>query len=429
LKVLDIAFKDLFRSLRSLIGLAFMFVIPLLVTGMFYLMFGKLASDGEFLLPRTTVVVANLDTDAPKLQFSSKNTPGDIKANTLSGLVVEVLLSDDLTDLLEVSIVPDAASARYAVDNQQAMVAVIIPKDFSRQFAELYGQASLEFYQDPTLTIGPDIIKSILNQFMDGLAGIKIAVNIAMDTAESDDYSLVSRVVQSYLSSSITLSEDVRDTLLDSRYPEGVKETSNPLASIVTPIMGGMMIFYAYYTGTATAESILREEEERTLPRLFTTPTPQSAILAGKFLAVFLTVMMQVIVLLIAARLIFRIEWGPVESVALAAAGIVMSASSAGIFINSWLKDRKQGGVVFGGVLTFTGMVGMISIFMMNSPNAAALGSSVSLLVPQGWAVRGLMQAINGQPLAQVIFSTLVQLLWSAFFFAVGVWRFNNRYM
>ncbi len=33
------------------------------------------------------------------------------------------------------------------------------------------------------------------------------------------------------------------------------------------------MIFYAFFTGTSTAQSILKEEEERTLPRLFTTPT------------------------------------------------------------------------------------------------------------------------------------------------------------
>ncbi len=428
MKILDIAIKDLLRSLRSLMGLAFMFVVPMLVTGMFYLMFGNIAGEGEFTLPHTSVVVVNLDTDAPRLQVSSKNTPGDIKANTLSELVVEVLRSEELKDLLDVSIAPDAESARAAVDNQQAMVAVIIPEGFSRQYADLYGEASLEFYQDPTLTIGPGIVKSVLNQFMDGLSGVKIAVNIALDTANSGDFNLVSNVVQEYLSSSTTLSEDVTGTLLDVRLPEGVEETTNPLVGIITPIMGGMMIFYAFYTGASTAESILREEEERTLPRLFTTPTPQAVILAGKFLAVFLTVMMQVVVLLSAARLVFRIEWGAFDAIALATAGIVLSASSTGIFINSWLKDRKQGGVVFGGVLTVSGMVGMISIFAINSPNAAALGNSVSLLVPQGWAVRGLLQAINGEPLSDLSFTALILLLWSTAFFIVGVWRFNRRY-
>ena len=152
------------------------------------------------------------------------------------------------------------------------------------------------------------------------------------------------------------------------------EESQNLLLSIIGPIMGGMMVFYAFFTGTSTAQSILKEEEERTLPRLFTTPTPQATILTGKLLSVFMTVCTQVIVLLIAAHLIFGIQWGDLWSVVLMAAGIIFSASSFGIFVNSFLKNTKQGGVIFGGVLTVTGMVGMISIFAMNSARCSKAG-------------------------------------------------------
>jgi ABC-type transport system involved in multi-copper enzyme maturation permease subunit len=111
------------------------------------------------------------------------------------------------------------------------------------------------------------------------------------------------------------------------------------------------------------------------------------------------------------------------------AVGIIFSASSFGIFVNSFLKNTKQGGVIFGGVLTVTGMVGMISIFAMNSPSAATLGDTVSLLVPQGWAIRGLMQSMQGEPVNTVLVTALVMLAWSAAFFIVGVLRFNRRYV
>jgi len=188
------------------------------------------------------------------------------------------------------------------------------------------------------------------------------------------------------------------------------------------------MVFYAYYTGASTAQSILKEEEERTLPRLFTTPTSQATILTGKLLSVFMTVSVQVVVLLIAAHLIFGIQWGDFPSVALMAAGIIFSASSFGIFVNSFLKNTKQGGVLFGGVLTVTGMLGLISVFTMNTPTTQRMGETVSLLVPQGWAIRGLMQAMNGDPLTGVLVNTLILLAWSAAFFIIGVWRFNRRY-
>ncbi len=431
MKIIDIAIKDMLRSLRSAMGVVFMFAIPLGVTGLFYVMFGNIANSDGFELPRTALVVANLDREAPRLQAGSGKTPGGFNARTLSELVVDVLRSEDLADLLEVRLVDSAAQARDAVDSQQAQAAIIIPQGFSSQFADLNGTSQIEFYQDPTLTIGPGIVKSILNQFMDSLSAVKIAVDIALDAADDQNPALVGLVVQEYLDTSNTQTDDLSEALLDVRSPQQkpvAEAEQNPILNIIGPIMGGMMIFYAFYTGTATAESILREEEERTLPRLFTTPTPQATILGGKFLAVFLTVVVQMAVLIAAGRLIFGIRWGALEAVVLMALGVVLAASGFGVFVNSFLKDTKQGGVVFGGILTVTGMLGMISIFAMNSPAAARLGDTVSLLVPQGWAVRGLMMAMNGEPLSNVLVHSLVLLAWSAVFFIIGVWRFKHRY-
>ena len=428
LKVIDIALKDLKRSLRSAIALVFMFGIPMLVTGMIYLMFGS-TSSGGFTIPRTKLVIANLDHDGPRLQASSRSVPGGIRASTMSDLVVKVLQSKDMADLLDVSLAPDGASARLAVDNRQAQVAVIIPEDFSRQFADPYGKAVIEFYQDPTLTLGPGIVRSILNQFMDGLSGIKIAVNVAMDQLEPKDYSLIGQVVQQFLDTSQTQREDLASALLEERTPEKTQKKTGSLASVVGSFMGGFMIFFAFYTGTSSAESILREEEEGTMPRLFTTPTSQSTILSGKFLAVFLTVIVQITVLLIAGRLVFGVDWGELVPVTWTAIGIVFCASSFGIFINSFLKDSKQGGAIFGGVLSFSGMVGMIRIFAMNATGSSGLVNTVSLLVPQGWAIRGILQTMDGQAGAPVLLNTLVMLAWCAVFFSIGVWRFNRRYI
>jgi ABC-type Na+ efflux pump permease subunit len=427
-KLLDIAIKDMTRSFRSAMAMMFMFVIPLLISGMFAFMFGNLAQGGEFNLPRTRLVIANLDKNAPRLQGGSKNVPGDLHANSLAELVVAVLQSKDMADLLEVTLAPDANTAREAVDNRQAQVAVIIPDDFSRQFADLNGKAVLEFYQDPTLTIGPGVIRSILSQFMDSLAGVKIAADLTMDVSSDQDLSLVGQVIQRYLEVT-QFGEDLNADLLNIQTPKPVQANDSPLVRIVGPIMGGMMIFYAFYTGTASAESILQEEEERTLPRLFTTPTPQATILGGKLLAVFLTVLVQISVLLAAARLLFGIYWGQLVPVSLVVIGIVCCSSAMGVFINSLLKDTKQGGVVFGGVLTLTGMVGMIRIFAMGSPIASGLGGMVSLIVPQGWAVRGLLQAMNAEPVGSVLLTMIVMLTWSLVFFVTGVMRFNRRYV
>lgn len=98
MKILDIAFKDMVRAFRSASALVFMFGIPLLVTGMFYFMFmfGNIGGSG-FSLPKTKVVVANLDAGGPKFQTSTKGIPGSAGAHTMGELVVRILqlLRDD----------------------------------------------------------------------------------------------------------------------------------------------------------------------------------------------------------------------------------------------------------------------------------------------------------------------------------------------
>lgn len=429
MKILDIAIKDMVRAFRSTTAIVFMFGIPLLVTGMFYFMFlfGNVG-DGGFSLPKTKVVVANLDAGGPKFQTSTKGIPASEGARTMGELVVRILQSEELAKLIDVSLSASAESARAAVDGQAAQVAIIIPDDFSKKFADPDAQAIIEFYQDPTLTIGPEIIRSILNQFMNGMAGVKIAVNIFLDEARPEEYGLVNQVVRLYLERSLAEAEDAASELIETSTPNAKPPNNDFLQSIISPIMGGMMVFYAFFTGASMAQSILREEEERTLPRLFTTPTAQTVILSGKFLAVFLTVLTQVVTLILVSRLIFQIDWGEPSAIALAALGIVFIATAFGILLNSFMKSTKQGGTVFGGILTMTGMLGMISIFALNSPAAAQLGETVSLLVPQGWAIRGVMQAMNDAHLSEVMLTLLVMLVLSAAFFIVGVWRFNKRY-
>ena len=77
MKILDIALKDMTRSFRSTFALIFMFGVPLLMTGMFYFMFGGAAKgDQGFSVPVTKVVVANLDQGGPGFDLAKAQFPG-----------------------------------------------------------------------------------------------------------------------------------------------------------------------------------------------------------------------------------------------------------------------------------------------------------------------------------------------------------------
>ncbi|HPH95873.1 MAG TPA: ABC transporter permease [Anaerolineaceae bacterium] len=414
MKPIVIALKDLTRSFRSVFALVFMFGIPLMVTGMFYLMFGNMANtETGFDLPRTRVVIANLDE-------------GNAQAGELGKMVVETLQGKDFSSLMDVSTVSDAGEARKMVDSQQAGVAIIIPADFSNSFTDSNAVAEIEVYKDPTLTIGPGIVQSVLNAFTDNFAGVKITVAQALKQAEAGqiEYAQINQILGQYMAN-IETNADPRQ-LLDLRAPAAAAPAKSLLLTIVSPIMAGMMIFYAYFTGVNTANSILLESEEGTLQRLFTTPTAKTEILGGKIIAVGLTVLVQVVTLIIASRLIFNIDWGALPSVILAATAIIISASAFGVFVCSLLKSTKQGGIVFGGVLTVTGMVGMMDIFTGN-PNSTQFGI-VPLFTPQGWASRSMLLSMQGASFEQILPYTLFLVVFSVAVFFIGVWRFQKRF-
>jgi ABC-2 type transport system permease protein len=428
MKAFDIAIKDLTRSFRSTFALVFMFGVPLLMTGMFYFMFGGTANSSQgFSIPVTKVVVANLDKGSPSLKSTIATLPSSVQsASSMGDIVVLALQDKSLANLMEVSLVDNAGAARSAVDRQQSGVAIIIPANFSESFSALNGQAVIEMYKDPTLTLGPSIVQSILAQFMDGMSAAKIAVDVVTKQTGSSDPVLIGQVISQYMSDTQTGYQS--SALLDTRSPVTTKAPTNPVSLIVSYIMGGMTIFYAFFTGSSTAQTILREQETGTLSRLFTTPTSHSSILGGKFLAVGMTVGVQMTVLLILGRLIFSIQWGSLLPLVVVTTGTVLAASTFGIFIMSLLKNTKQAGAVLGGVLTVTGMAGMIKIFTMGSSSSPAWADLTSLFVPQGWAVRGLIQVMASSSINDILLTFGVLASMSIVFFSIGVLRFQKRF-
>jgi ABC-2 type transport system permease protein len=426
MKILDIAIKDMTLSFRSAFALVFMFGVPLVMTGMFYLMFGNSSNNPQgFSVPVTNVVVANLDTGGAAFDAIKSQFPGGQQANSMGDVILATLQEKGFASLMEISLADSAESARADVDNQKAGVALIIPADFSQQFSDLNGQATIDLYKDPTLTIGPGIVQSILSQFMDNISGAKIAVDVYIKQTGSSDPAQIGQVVSHYTASIAT--GDPTSALLDIQPTTSTTQPVNMLMTVVAPIMGWLTIFYAFYTGASTAQSILREDEDGTLPRLFTTPTGHSTILGGKFLAVGLTVLVQMTVLLILGRLLFGFRWGALVPLTLVTVGTMLAAATFGIFINSLLKSTKQAGLIFGGLLTLLGIVGGLPVFAAGSSSVDTL-AKVSLIEPVGWAVQGLLKVMKGGQVQDLLLTFGVLAAWSVVFFVVGVLRFQKRY-
>ena len=236
-------------------------------------------------------------------------------------------------------------------------MAVIIPAGFTAAVFAPEGQAAIELYQDPTLTLGPGIVKGIVRQLVDGFAGSKIAAEVVR-AATGRAWAARGRRADAarhrhwqYSEWATALGESQQQaTNALPGHPvtwrrSRVKPT-NLQTAIISLIMAGMMVFYVFFTGAASAQSILQEEEAGTLPRLFTTPTPQS-VDPGRQVSwpAFVTLVLQVVVLVVVSALVFGIDWGqPLPRRSWYRRGLVVLAASFGIFLTSLLKDTRQGG-------------------------------------------------------------------------------------
>ena len=424
MKVLDIAFKDLVRSFRSVFAVGMMLVAPLLITGLIYFAFGGIASgSGGFSITATKVALVNLDE-------------ADANGVNMGNVIAQAIGDPQFKTWFEVTEMPDEASARAAVDRREAGVAVIIPAGFTRTALSAEGRVDIRLIQDPTLTIGPGIVRDVISQIVDGIAGTKIAVGVVSDQLASIGATLDGAALQSLAMQYSAWAAELGEALsrgthpaLSIRAPQGDADqaaASGFGAQLLTGVMAGQLIFFAFYTGAFTAQSILREDEEGTLARLSTTPTPRAVILGGKFLGVFVTVIVQAVVLMTASALVFRLNWGGPLPVAVAVLGLVIVASGFGVFLLSLIKSVKQAGAVIGGVLAATGMLG--GLFTVGVPNMPEAFNTITLLMPQGWVWRAWKAALSGGSLGDVLLPVIVVAGLGALFFVLGVWRFNKRY-
>jgi ABC-2 type transport system permease protein len=314
------------------------------------------------------------------------------------------------------------------VDQQEAGVALIIPAGFTRALIEPAVRASLELYHDPTLTLAPGIVTGLAERFVDGAAGTKLGLEGITAQMQAAGLTLTPADQQALAQQLIKRASEHTDSSVIVRAAQGKTPAADPLAAMLGLVMGGMTVFYAFYTGATSAQTIMTEEEKGTLQRLFTTPVTVQTVLGGKFLATGLTVLVQMTVLLVFGRLVFNIHWGALPETALVILGTALAATSMGIFLISLLKSDKQVGMVFGVGLTITGMVGIFSAFAGGAPAAVALTERIALLVPQGWAMNAMKAGMRGDGLASVLPLFLGLLAWSAVFFFIGVRRFNKRF-
>jgi len=425
MKILDIALKDLTRSFRSAFAIGMMIVAPLVLTGLIYFAFGNMTS-GD--VSMTAIQVGVVDAD---------QLPADSMLDVPIGENIRSMFFDEsVQSWIVARDYPDEAAARAALDRQEIGVAVIVPPNFSERYMSGDKDVQVLIVSDPTLSIGPAVVQDMVTMMVDGVAGGGIAIETIMERLKAKgiqpDPAQIPSWIERYTNWYIDFQRDLfhhpdKAALLLVAPAAGQNETSNPLTQMIGLTMAGQMIFFAFFTGGNAMLSILREDEEGTLARLFTTPTDRTHILTGKFLAVFFTVCVQGIVLMVAGRLAFGIQWGQPVSVILAFIAQIVAAAGLGVLLISFVKTAKQGGPVLGGGLSILGMLG--GLFTTNIPGGMPEAfNAIGNFIPQGWVLKIWRMALDGNATGDLLVPFIVTIVMGIVMFAIGAVMFRRRY-
>jgi ABC-2 type transport system permease protein len=421
-RIFAITWKDLRDIYRTPSSLVLMLVAPLAVALILGAAFG---GQGNFQLQTVKTAVVDLSTGGGSSATGDEGTPSD----TLVG----VLGSRELSDLIDDTVYDTAAEARTAVDDGKAAVAVIIPAGFDETVTGTTGQkAAVELYQDPTVQIGPAIVAGVVEQVLGEFNGARAAATAAAAlgtkaaAATGGGFDKI-RAAAEEAARRYTAGARAGSVDIEARGPRlaGSSASGQNDPGVIALVLAGQLVFFILFGAATAARTILVEEQQGTLARLFTTPTPRSQVLGGKYVLAYLTVLVQTIVILAVGALAFGIDWGSwPTTVVLMLAGCAV-ASSLAMLIGSLSRTLAQQGAIGSGIYLLLALLGG------NFTGTLTLGGVAGVLrrlTPNGWLLEGWDAAMRGGDLSTIGLQIAAVLAFSVVFFVASVLVLRRRF-
>jgi hypothetical protein len=198
--------------------------------------------------------------------------------------------------------------AELAVENGTYVAAIIVPPDFTERityipvFHPSIEQSGIRVYANSGSPISSSVINSIAGSITQRIAAGNITMAAAFgELQERYGAAALGAFSPDDFSSAFACAFDPRTDLVRLQSESVQGGASNDTTTIILVAVGSAQaMFFAMFTAQFGVLSMHEERREWTLQRLVISPTPRSHILAGKLLGVFVTVIFQLVVLLVA---------------------------------------------------------------------------------------------------------------------------------
>ncbi|HYO42387.1 MAG TPA: ABC transporter permease [Candidatus Limnocylindrales bacterium] len=266
------------------------------------------------------------------------------------------------------------SEALAAVEQGTADAAFLVPAGFTNAI-EAGQSTTIEIIGARDEGLATEIARALAQQFGDGVTAVQLSVATAVDLAPVPP----------------TEAEVGRITAIAAAAPPPVAlvDSTTELRQLTLPtyFSASMAILFLFFSAQIGLVSLFEERRQGTLARILAGPIAPWTVLAGKTIGSFALGLFAMTVLVVATTLLIGASWGPPLGVALMVVTAITAAIGISTLVVSFARTEEAAGAASAAVAITLGILG--GTF---SPTAQApeVMTTLSLLTPHGWFLRGL---------------------------------------
>jgi ABC-2 type transport system permease protein len=372
-KILLIVHKDMKRRLRSPLSVVCMLLIPLGLTLVVGLVFGR---HGEIKLSHIKVLLVDNDRGV---------AASFLKQGMREGRLAELI------DLVEV----DSIAGRSAMDRGKASALIEIPRGFTSNVLDKK-PTELNLVKNPREAFLPMIVEEITGTMAVVIGGtariFEKPLGEARGMLSAGRWPTADELAR-LLSSARPRAELIRgylaDTLitLTSRSDSAPSEEPKEKFNFFAFIMPGSMLIGLLFIGEITMRDIVREREAGTLERIFAGPVRSGSVIAGKMLSAFMITLLSCLLLIVIGRLGFGIAWGPPLELFAFVIGSILMCVGIMAFLYGFIRSERVADAMLPTIIIVICIFGG-AMFPYETMGAAM--QKAAKLSPAFWVIDGL---------------------------------------
>ncbi len=411
IRVLDLTLKDLLQIVRDWKAAFFLVIMPIAFTLLFGFAFSGNGGEKD---PRLPVGVLNLD-----------NAGSEAQGVALGDYLIALLQTSDVIRPILDEEADEASLARRVADGE-VVAALVIPDGYSEDMLANASSAQVRLTVDAHNNVGHTAqvsVNAAINRLLSAIQAANLSV-WALSTADPARYDAPATRQVAFdeaLARAIAAWQDPPFMLAKSGTgQEEVGDEVSPYAHS----SAGMMAQFAIAGLIGAAEVVVVERRSRTLQRLLTTAILKAQVIAGHFLAMFMMILLQLVVLTVFADLILGVGYwrAPLASLLMVLA-FAFFAGALGMLIAALAKNEEQV-IIFSLVPMFV-LSGLGGAWMPLEFTGEAF-QNIAHFTPVAWAMDGFKNIIvRGLGLTSVLAPAAALLGFGILCLGLSVWLFR----